>query len=614
MQLFPVSLGYDNDAAFERMGMKKGLLILLFGLLGVTGIFAQAPNVMLRLQSADGNSVKLVWLIRQWKPAYHGFDIRRLEGATNWVTLNKKPLYPEFSAKKDFSLVESDKIETSRIRSRMLKMMAGGKSKELLRSAYLKMLDSNNAFAVTMANAFAQDYDLAMMNGFAYVDHSIVKKESYAYGLFITGTDSLLAKTNWNYGERPDLNVITEITTAVRPNRKGIDLIWDADTDKVDNGSVVGFYIYRDGIRLNQNPLMTPTNKDSCEFVWRDSTADKRRQLQYSISAVSMFGIEGSIRSYIYDPADHPAGYTSAGIPNLFAQGYYIKEGILINWEFPKDQEQFIKGFYIEKNILPEGYKRISQITGPTDREYVDKSPTPLTSYICYRVMTVYKDHSVARGQEKIYSYFPVREPPQPQNLKTRLIQNGSKQTIQLTWNPPIMGDTMTNYYHIYLWDSVDRKYNLLATPKVITNQYDFEVNNPIAANYKFCVSAVSRNKVESINSLPAGIASHSANLPAVQITKILADGNSVALSWDGYPAIADLMGFRIIMNGQPMSPDTLLLPATRTITIPNVGPGIDTFAVQALTETGVESPLVNTASITIAPPPPKTRKERRGE
>jgi fibronectin type 3 domain-containing protein len=175
-------------------------------------------------------------------------------------------------------------------------------------------------------------------------------------------------------------------------------------------------------------------------------------------------------------------------------------------------------------------------------------------------------------------------------------------------------GDTMTNYYLVYLWDAVDRRYTLLATPKITTNRFDFVVTNPISAGYQFCVTAASHNKVESINSAAAVAHSRSMVLPAVQISKIVAEGNQVHIEWDGYPAIADVKGFSIQLNGQPLQPDTLLSADARAITLPDMPQGVDTFVIRAITNDGVSSPTNQPASVTIAPPPSsRSRRVKNG-
>lgn len=594
--------------------MKRSVILICFLILHASSIFAQINNVSLRLQSPDGKTVKLIWMAKHWQPSYTGFDIKRLNGAGTWMTLNKKPICPELTAKKDFSLVESDKLEASRIRAKMLKWMMSGKKTEISRQDFQSILLNTDTITSQKGNVtdqFTTDYDMALINGFAYTDHSANIKVSYTYGLFISGTDSLLAKASWNYGEYPDLNVITGITTYIHPKLKGIELIWDADTNKIDDGSVTGFYVYRNGIRLNQNPLMTPTNKDSCEFVWVDSFADNENTYQFSISPVSLFGIEGSIKSYTYKSADHPKNYQVASAPVLSPQSYNVKDGILLNWTFPKIEEKYISGFYVEKNILPGGYQRISAIINSADRQYIDKSASPMSGYISYRIITAYNDKTISKSQERLFSYFPILEPPQPQGLKAVIQQKeNKKQVINLSWNPPMLGDTVTYYYTVYVWDSLARKYEKLYTPKIQTNKYDYEVKTQVATTYQFAISAVAGNESESIFSNPAVIKTLSTSLPMVFFSRIFADGKNTLMEWNDYPEIADLKGFRIYQNNILVADEFKLTARTHHFTVITPGEGNFSYTIKAVSITGVESTSPEPSVVTF----PVSEEKKKGK
>ena len=172
-----------------------------------------------------------------------------------------------------------------------------------------------------------------------------------------------MASAKWNYGEIPDLNLITDITCRAEPKKRGIQVLWNVDVKKLRAGYVHGFNIYRDGIRLNQDdPIMIGYNNEISQYEWFDSTANSAIPNQYSISSESFLDIEGIIKPYTYNPTDHPENYKKAEVTNILSLGYYFKDGIQINWDFPKDYEHFIKGFYIEKDTIPDGFKQVSQL------------------------------------------------------------------------------------------------------------------------------------------------------------------------------------------------------------------------------------------------------------
>src|SRR5271156_4743546 len=235
--------------------MKIVTLTFFAILLSVKLLFAQSENVNLLVQSPDGKTVKLLWFIKNMDNSITGFDIKRKEGLGDWVKLNAEPVLPEISTKNKLAVVESDKSEASRIKARLFQLISEHKLMEIEHNEYLRKLMSDDKDIKEITRMMALDYDIALINGFAYVDHTVTSKTEYQYGLFIQGTNKLLAKVLWNYGEIPDLNMISEITSKATTKAKGIQIIWNADVDKMKSADVAGFNIYRQGIRLNTIPI-----------------------------------------------------------------------------------------------------------------------------------------------------------------------------------------------------------------------------------------------------------------------------------------------------------------------------------------------------------------------
>jgi hypothetical protein len=496
--------------------MKAFSFTLLSILFSIQTAVAQNSNASLLVQSPDGKTVKLVWFFKSWDNAVTGFDIKRKEGLQDWVKLNSEPILPGISAKKKLSVVESDKMKESMVKGRLLKLLASHKIVETDYNAYLQKLNSGDQALRDISNALMRDYDLALMSGFAFVDHTVVKKTSYQYGLFIQGTDQLLAKATWNYGEVPDLNVVKEITSKATTTGKGILLIWDADTARMKNGNVIGFNVYREGIRLNAIPLVSQSAIDLSAFTWFDRSVAANIPTVYSISAESVFGIEGLIKPYTYNPADHPVEYKKPEVVLINSLGFYFKDGTNVRWDFPKEYERFLKGFYVEKENMPKGYARVSALLGPSERTFTDKTSSQVSGYIRFRIVAVYNDKTDVPGIEKIYSYFPVNEPPIPQNLKAKILRGDKKDAVNLTWDPPIYGDTITDYYKVYGADPVTNKFMLLSSGEPVRDhKYTYLMDKGNPGLYKFCVSSISKNNTESSMSDTVGVQRQNADLPS---------------------------------------------------------------------------------------------------
>jgi len=579
--------------------MKIFLFVFLL-FLSLSQLFAQNENATLLVQSPDGKTVKLAWSLKSWSSNITGFDIKRKEGLEDWVKLNSEPILPGVSSKKELSIVDANKNEENALKARLYKLLATHKLQEVDYAAFLQKLNSDNNALKDLSNSIAHDYDIALMSGFAYVDHSVSKKTGYQYGLFIQGTDKLLAKVSWNYGEIPDLNAVREITSLSKIKSNGIQVIWNADTIKMKATSIAGFNIYRQGIRLNATPIQSVSSEDPSEFTWYDKSASTSTGVQYSISAESIFGIEGIIKPYTYNPVDHPQQYKKAEVTEVTSLGYYFKDGIDVKWAFPKDFERFLKGYYVEKNNFPDGYKRVSSLIDPTTREFIDKSSSPVSGYVSFRVTALYNDRTAIAGIEKIYTYFPVREPPQPQNVTFKSVLGDKKVTIFLSWDNPMSGDTVTDYYKVYATDPSNNKLSAVTEEPGITNNFTYILQHGSAAVHKFCISAIGKNKTEGALSDTVSVPTPSFDLPQPILTDIATDSSRAVIRWQ-YPAISDLRGFRVFENDNVIATEHDLSKNTREFTTQNLERGASyAFKIMAIAENGAISEYSVTQSFSI--------------
>ncbi len=459
---------------------------------------AQTNNTNLLAQSPDGKTVKLVWFFNHMPKSVTGFDIKRKDGLEDWRKLNRSPILPGISLKKELTPTGIDNAEAVRISEKLRDLLKSGTIKEYTLSDFVKRW-SNNDKAIQDIFALAElDYDISLMAGLGFEDHTVTQKTDYQYGLFVAGTDSLLAQLSWNYGEIPDLNVIQEITSRTTPaTQRGIQLLWTADAQKMKMGYISGFNIYKKGIRMNDRPI---TAQDASTYIWTDKNAPVNTMDQYSISAESLFGIEGIIKSYTFNPAEHPAEYHKPIVTNVTSQGYYFKDGTLVQWTFPAEAEKYIKGFYVEKDNIPNGYTKVSDLLPPSTRSFSDKTGSHANYYLRARVVAVYNDKSQMAGTEKLYSYFASPEAPKPQNTTLKVTVEDKKTVMYLSWDAPISGDNTTHQYRIYQFDNLNDKFVMLADKIASNNTVYKQVLPPNGVNkYKFYVVALNRAGSESM-------------------------------------------------------------------------------------------------------------------
>ncbi len=582
--------------------MKITFFIILAVLLGVNTASAQNGNTDLLAQSPDGKTVKLVWFLNSVPSDITGFDIKRKDGLGEWHKLNTDPILPGISQKKNLTTAEPDNTEASRIREKLKDMVHTGKLHEYDYATFIQKWKNNDKEIQDVILLAALDFDVSVMCGFGFVDRSVTQKMDYQYGLFLQGTDKLLEKVSWSYGEIPDLNVVHGITSMSMPGKKGVKLIWNADVNKMKGSYVAGFNVYKRGIRLNDQPISMHSAGDRSEFSWNDAAANAAIPDQYSISAESLFGIEGIIRSYTYDPEDHPSEYKKAVVTRIVSLGFYFKDGISVDWTFPKEYERFIKGFYIEKDNMPEGYKRVSDLVSPEARSFVDKTGSPVSSYTRIRVSALYNDKNVISGVEKLYSYFQMIDPPKPQSTRVGGVVEGKKYNMKISWEPMMSGDSLTHHYKIYMFDNESNRFISIADKLPIkTTSYTHVIQPSTGGTYKFCVTGVSRTNVESVPGDTVIIQVPSLDPPVPVTSKFMPEVSKVTIQWQ-YPEVPDLAGFRVYIDGSLIADEKILKKSSREFTKTDLQPGtVNSFTVRAVSDRGVTSepsaPLVVTNS-----------------
>jgi hypothetical protein len=585
--------------------MLQPMKSLLFALSLAAGLQCAAQNerVNLLVQSPDGKTVKLLWL-----PNAHtelgNFEIRRKDALQDWVKINRMPIVPGISSRKRLFVVESDKTDVVKLWDKLTGMLKTKKLKET-DNTFLKKLATDDVAVQDLTNIITHDYDMALIYGFGFVDHTVLRKTSYQYGVFLQGSNKPIATAAWNYGEIPDLNLVKEITSKSVPGKKSITITWNADISKMRGSYVTGFNIYRMGIRLNEIPIVATNPKDLTEFCWVDRGASSTTMYQYSISAESIIGLEGIIKPYIYDPAEHPREYKKAEVANVTPLGFYFKDGINIQWELPKGYDRFIKEMYVEKDNLPDGYKRISPILSPATHSFRDTTGSPVNSYIRFRVVTLYKDRTIVQGSDRLYNYFPVPAPPTPLGVKARGTMDDKKYTVSLTWDAPMRGDTVTSHYKVYVCEPMSTRFNLAAEKVPIKGGYRHIIQHGTASLYKFAVSSVNKQGVESPMSDTILAQVPSVELPTPAFNNTIVAGQNVELKWE-YPEIPDVKGFRLFLNQQQIATENELKKNIRSFVTAKLEEGVPhSITIRAISESGVISEISAPTEVNI----PKGRK-----
>ncbi len=576
--------------------MKSCLSILLLLLVCTTS--AQEPTASLLLQSPDGKTVKLLWVLKAWDKSLDGFDLKKRSGRGDWQKLNKAPILPEISLQKDFTIVDTDPVAAGDLKAVLVQKIGAGEMKEISHTAYIEKLRTDPDAIKAVAMMTALNYQLALINGFAFVDRN-TSAGRWEYGLFPTGSNKALATASWQFGERPDLDLITDITARKTSVKNKIQLVWTVDSVKAKAAHLSGFNIYREARKLNQAPVMSLNSVGLYEFSWFDSL-EVLQKTQYNISTVSIFGIESALRPFTYDPAMHAQDYQAPELIEPLSEVQGTTAKVRLSWTLPKSLNQQLKGFRMYRADLPAEPRTISELLPPNARSFDDKTPAVIPSYVRYQLQAIYQDGTIMQSGERLFYYAPALKPSKPQGLKATWTKKADKLVVDLSWNAPAADDSLTDYYQLYASDAISGKLYLQADRgRIEGNTISYTINYGKGQRYDFAVSAIGKNLVESELSDTASVRVPSQQLPYPRIENVAVDSNRVKLFWD-YPEIADLKGFRVFQNGNMVASEFELNKAVRQFSTPSLKWNTTYgFTIQAVTETGVESPISVTRSVT---------------
>ncbi|MBX2906598.1 MAG: fibronectin type III domain-containing protein [Taibaiella sp.] len=547
--------------------------------------FAQTGIADLQAQSPDGKTVKLAWITTSMPPGFNGFDIKRKDGLGDWKQLNSVPLLPGISLKKDLTPYESDNTDATRIKEKLKDLIAAGKLREYDFNTFIGRWATNDKEIQDVMGLAMLDFDISIISGFGFVDHTVSQKMEYQYGLFLHQNGELVDKISWNYGTVPDLDVVREISSKALPGRPGVELSWSVEVGRMKSSLIAGFNVYKRGIRLNDHPIWIDGKKDLSNFSWNDAGANSSVAEQYSISAESIFGIEGLITSYNYVPSEHPTGYSKTVVSSIASRGYYYRDGIQVSWTFPKDQERFISGFYVEKDNMPDGYRRVSELLPADQRSFIDNTGSPVSTPFRMRIVAAYKDRTMFAGIERMFNYFPLIDPPKPQNVQAVVKTERQNVAVKVSWDRPMNGDSTTDRFSVWcVRNALDKATQIAGNLTPSQNTCGYDVPQGVSATIGFFVRASSRFSGESFSDT-VYVITPSTFLPAPTAHASRSGDSSVAVHWD-FTDVSDLAGFRLYSNGTLIADEKQLVRGIRDYTFTGLAPATTyNFTVRAVSE-----------------------------
>ncbi|WP_300565581.1 hypothetical protein [Flavobacterium sp.] len=479
--------------------MKK-LLILAFVLLSVT---TKAQDYKL-FGASNENAVQLKWMSKTI-PSDAAFDIMKKEANGEWQKINASPI------------VSSQVIKESE-----LKTNKNPFPKDASYDFYIKYKNTKEATAnkqayvnYTLSLASIFDNQVAKHLGIYFEDNAVAKGKTYSYKLVDAKTQKELSVLN--------TLIVGELLKApekaqIAQKKQNIIISWSANED------YMGYNVYRNGTKLNKEPVMSNLEKNVYVSVFSDADVPAG-SYTYVLKGVTFLNTEGK------PTADLKIDVKDSTPPALVKglKGERKNDEVVLTWTPSKDKETVGYNIYKSEDKGKTFQKINEQTISSTEAKYVEKLSSKSVGSFQYAIESIDNSNNGNRSMP-VSVFVPDHDKPnQPLDLKSKS-ESGK---ITLSWRANSEKDLAG--YRIYrgLKDDDQNEMLLLnSTPQSETNFVD-KFNEKAGTKFIYKIAAIDKSFNESDKAVlwvqlpdvipPAAPFLRQANY----------EGNQVNLKWD---------------------------------------------------------------------------------
>lgn len=310
------------------------------------------------------------------------------------------------------------------------------------------------------------------------------------------------------------------------------------------------------------------------------------------ISIILFFGVVG--HSIAQTPKEIPTGTEFT----LTHESNAEDPSVILTWTLDKSLNELIDHFVVYRKKKMFGEPVTLNTLDSKSREYEDKSIESTGNYY-YEVEAVPKNGMrIKTNSEYVYKKV-VNKPKAPSGLTGKVSLEGETHFVNLSWDqhsdPSVVG------YHLYTDGVMSDGLALEGSIGTIeASSYKYEIPQRFGANYRFAVSAVTKDGTESdiIDTLNIFVPSKS--LPKVNIRPINKQANVITLNWKYDHEIEDLEGFRLYQNGELIADESELTEDKTQWKSPALDPGKYSYKIEAVSRFDVASEPSQARTFTI--------------
>ncbi|MCL9804934.1 hypothetical protein NAT51_05360 [Flavobacterium amniphilum] len=228
--------------------------------------------------ATNGNKVQLKWMSKNLK-GNTSFDIFRSESGSSWQKLNSSPIVPS-------ALIAEAELKTPK------NPFPKDKSYEFyIQSKNTKATDPNKRAYVNYQLALAAIFDnqTAKHLGIFFEDNAVVSGKRFNYKLVDNQSGKEISVLNGLVaGEIP----LAPKNTKAAQEKQNVKMSWETNED------FMGYNVYRDGIKINSEPVMANLEKSGYQSGYTDVNVVQGSHV-YTVKGITMLNTESQASAEI---------------------------------------------------------------------------------------------------------------------------------------------------------------------------------------------------------------------------------------------------------------------------------------------------------------------------
>jgi len=544
--------------------------------------------------TAEGEQMKLYIETRDWPQRLIGFNLKKRSLNGEWALLNPNPVTPQFSADRNWANLGLNQEQINTITTDFQTYVESGKIKPISEDRFLEIMREVEGLKSGDRLRMKNDFQLALMAGFAYVDNSYDPEKDQEYGVFLVDQqrqeeESPLAVYSTAGKSRMALDF------SFSRKKEGIQLQWSQSASAIEENGVFGFNLYRAKKGKKNMTLLTPSplgakfkNGETRQYHYSDKEADPTEDYTYKLAVVNMFQKETHSLEKDYEAR----AFESLEIPSIDSIHLVDQINVQLNWELDlkRRASKRITKIRIQRAEASKlNFSTVGEVESD-DESWVDKNRLKYGKPYVYRIEIEDDQGNKWHSPTKNFLYMGTLKPPAPVNPQAQFRMINQEPYVVLNWEKQSAQDSVTQGFLLYS-DQLEEGEMLYeaSIPMIAETEYRYPLNSWGGRSYTFRIEPVN-SEGETGPSVEVSCQVNSLRLPRLGVIKAsLTENNQVALEWN-YPEDAGINGFRVIMNEQMIAGPEEVSAESRTWVVSDPvtkDNGMVDFQVEAVADNG---------------------------